>query len=90
MCIEAIDAVWSRSKAKFEARLVMLLLANYTHPETGSVEASAEFVAAKCRMSARKLRQHIAKLERMGELRVTAGMDDGERLHIELTPGGRP
>lgn len=89
MSVESIDAVWARSKAKYEARLVMLLLANYTHPETGVVEASAEFVAAKCRMSARKLRQHLAKLERMGELRVTAGLNDGERLHIELTPGGR-
>ncbi len=89
MSIEAIDAVWTRSRAKYEARLVMLLLANYTHPETGVVEASAEFVAGKCRMDARKLRQHLAKLERMGELRAVSGLNDGERLRVELTPGGQ-
>ena len=88
MSIEAIDSVWTRSKAKYEARLVMLLLANYAHPETGMVEASAEFVAQKSRMTVHKLRQHLIKLERMGELHAEAGKHEGEGLRVRLTPGG--
>lgn len=88
MSIEAIDSVWTRSKAKYEARLVMLLLANYAHPETGVVEASAEFVAQKSRMTVRKLRHHLVKLERMGELHAAAGKHEGEGLRVRLTPGG--
>ena len=88
MSIEAVDSVWTRSKAKFEARLVMLLMANYVHPETGMVEASAEFVAKKARMTVRKLRQYLDKLERMGELQAETGKHEGEELRVRLTPGG--
>lgn len=88
MSIEAVDSVWTRSKAKYEARLVMLLLANFAHPETGIVEASAEFVAKKARMTVRKLRQHLDKLERMGELQAETGKHEGEGLRVRLTPGG--
>jgi len=81
MSIEATNLVWSKSRAKGSARLVLLCIANHINQE-GVAWPSVRKISDDTAVSERQVSRAISDLEEMGEIRVVEKGDGRGRSTI--------
>lgn len=70
MSFEALTWAVKQNTANAGQKLVLMMLANYTNPDTGQCNPSQKRLAEKCCMSLASVKRHIETLEQSGFLSV--------------------
>jgi hypothetical protein len=77
MSFEALTWAVKQNTANSGQKLVLLILANYTNPDTGQCNPSQKRLAEKCSMSHASVKRHIEALEQAGFLSVVNNYKNG-------------
>lgn len=77
MSFEALTWAVKQNTANSGQKLVLLMLANYTNPDTGQCNPSQKRLAEKCCMSLASVKRHIESLEKAGLLSVQNNYRNG-------------
>jgi hypothetical protein len=77
MSFEALTWAVKQETANSGQKLVLLMLANYTNPDTGQCNPSQKRLAEKCCMSLASVKRHIESLEKAGFLSVINNYKNG-------------
>ena len=77
MSFEALTWAVKQDTANSGQKLVLLMLANYTNPDTGQCNPSQKRLAEKCCMSLASVKRHIEALEEAGFLSVVNNYKNG-------------
>jgi len=77
MSFEALTWAVKQNTANSGQKLVLLILANYTNPDTGQCNPSQKHLAEKCSMSHASVKRHIESLEQAGFLSVVNNYKNG-------------
>ena len=77
MSFEALTWAVKQNTANSGQKLVLLMLANYTNPDTGQCNPSQKRLAEKCCMSLASVKRHIESLEESGFLSVENNYNNG-------------
>jgi hypothetical protein len=86
MSKEARDAVWEHSRTTGNARVLMLALAEYTHPKKGVAWPSLATLARRVGVTRRAVRRLLRHCEEAGELRVlSCGCGRGHTSRYRIT-----
>ncbi len=92
MSVEALTWALNHSRAKGNARLVLIVIANAVNPETGVAWPGVRHIARQAGGPCERTVQNaIADLCALGELRVTPRLIDGQQMSnlyemVALTP----
>lgn len=81
MSIEAIVWVFRESRAKGGARLVLVALADYAHPDGTNAWPKVETLALHARMSRKGVQNALRKLEDDGEIVCTGQSKSGSNVY---------
>jgi DNA-binding MarR family transcriptional regulator len=77
MSFEALTWAVKQNASNSGQKLVLLMLANYTNPDTGQCNPSQKRLAEKCCMSLASVKRHIDNLEEAGFLSVVNNYKNG-------------
>lgn len=80
MSFEALTWAVKQNTANSGQKLVLLMLANYTNPDTGQCNPSQKRLAEKCCMSLASVKRHIDGLEEAGFLTVVNNYRNGSLI----------
>jgi hypothetical protein len=82
MSIKCMDRVWSHSRSKGSALLLLLAIADHAHDDGTGAWPSQETLARKTRMSVRQVRRLLDLLAAGGELTIEERPGDTARLTV--------